>query len=177
MASYELEDLIEAEEAGGLEEELMVRLKPYKPEKGFKVRRYHIAGMLFREDRGWYKTSDLAVLKLLAQQKQDAYEEEAKPIFDIVDQAEAAKIDARERKPGRAEAGEPNPLPAVRGGGAITTREAVTKPEQAMIDGADGEPEMTPEEIEALMQGDAPKAKAPEAAPAKPAKTGRRAAR
>lgn len=175
MASYELEDLIEAEEAGGLEDDLMVRLKPYKPEKGFKVRRYHIAGMLFREDRGWYKTGDLVVLKLLATQKQDAYEDEAKPIFDIVDQDEAAKIDARERRPGRAEAGEANPLPAVRGGGAITTHEAVTKLEPAMIDGADGE-DMTPDEIEAAMRGDdEPKAKAP--AP-KPAKTGgRRAAR
>lgn len=83
--------------------EKFVRLKPFNPKRGYKIRRYHIGGILFREDRGWYRMRDEALLAKLERLTQDPSDPDSKPLFDICSEKEAMALDDKEQvKEGRA---------------------------------------------------------------------------
>lgn len=76
--------------------ERFVRLKPYNPKRGIKVRRYHIGGVLFREDRGWHLVKDQALLEKLEGLTQDRNDPDSPLLFDIVTREEAEAIDEKD---------------------------------------------------------------------------------
>ena len=114
----------------------MVRLKPYNPKRGYKLRRYHVYGQRFDEDRGWYRiretiqiidpnTKDIKTINLadyLREVRQNQHDEDARFAFDVCTVEEAAAIDRREdaalQKQERARPSNPNDLTTrqIRGG-------------------------------------------------------------
>ncbi len=124
--------------------EVLIRLKPYNPRKGFVVRRYHVRGILFREDRGWYRCTDDALAERLGKLRQRDTDPDSPQLFDIVTEAEAQEIDARERiqGDGRATASQAHDVAAR--STTVSTRDAKREPPRVdtslpMIDGADGD--------------------------------------
>lgn len=103
--------------------EALIRLKPHNPRKGYVVKRYHVGGILFREDRGWYRTEDQVLIDRLRRLRQRSEDPDSPPLFDICTAEEAAEIEEREgRQVGRASSATPNEV-ALRKT-TITTRDA-----------------------------------------------------
>ena len=87
----------------------IVRLKPYAPKKGLRLRTFTFRGNVFRVDAGWYEVDD-ATARYLATVRNDAENEESPKAFDILGtKAEAAELEETERKKAlaRAEAADP----------------------------------------------------------------------
>jgi hypothetical protein len=131
---------------------LYARLKP-RPKHARKgvprtPGRYMIHGVRFSVEKGWVKITDDTLLAELRTQTHNNREDGA-PIFDICTKKEAEAIDAREKRAGveRTSVADATEAPAARRArsrsGALSS--ADTKPEPAMIDGADGEEEETEE--------------------------------
>lgn len=147
-----------------------VRLKP-RPQKKRKgvpqtPSRYMIRGVRFEEARGWYRITDVAFAReLKALTHNDR--EDGIPIFDVCTPAEAEAIKVKERRArtrvdvedAEVQTVSPQARRARARAGAVTTADArpeVEEAEPAMIDGADGDDEIDPnddgtgEEVEAL---------------------------
>lgn len=133
---------------------LSIRIKRYNPRKGIVVRRYHVAGQLFREDRGWYTSSDVTFLKTLADARQHAGDPESQMVFDIVRPEDAASIDARESRGSRAGASEPIAAAPRR---TVTSADVAAPKRPKMID-PEPDGELSEEEIAKGFEGadDAP---------------------
>lgn len=121
----------------------MVRLKPYNPKRGYKLKRYHVYGQRFDEDKGWYRvpetirmadpktgeTKTINLVEYLRDCRQNQHDEDARPAFDVCTPEEARAIDAREdaalKTNERARPGNANDLTTrqVRGGNAEDSQE------------------------------------------------------
>jgi hypothetical protein len=104
--------------------EALIRLKPHNPRKGYVTKRYHVGGILFREDRGWYRTEDQALIDRLSRLRQRSEDPDSPPLFDIVSAEEAKEIEEREgRTAGRASSATPNEVASRRA--TVTTADAI----------------------------------------------------
>ena len=74
-------------------ETLLVRLKPYDPRRGHRLRRFTYRGIKFQEERGWYRV-DKPVADYLRQVRQVASDEHAPLAFDVCNADEAKALDA-----------------------------------------------------------------------------------
>lgn len=147
-----------------------VRLKP-RPQKKRKgvpqtPSRYMIRGVRFEEARGWYRITDVAFAReLKALTHNDR--EDGIPIFDVCTPSEAEAIKVKERRArtrvdvedAEVQTVSPQARRARARAGAVTTADArpeVEEAEPAMVDGADGDEEIDPDddgtggEVEAL---------------------------
>ncbi len=106
----------------GTQDVLWIRIKPFNPRKGYRLKRYMVFGTRFEEERGWYKIS-ATVTATVADVKQQVDVrsflseirnggEDSKLAFDICTEAEAKAISLAERKAKEAEAQAPvsNPV-------------------------------------------------------------------
>ena len=93
---------------------LLVRIRPYNPRAGARVQTYTYKGVRFRESAGWYK-----IEKDLAEELRDIQQDESDPlsmpVFDVLSEEQAAKIEEREQqRRDRASAMRPNVQPNLR---------------------------------------------------------------
>jgi hypothetical protein len=108
----------------------LVRIKPYDPRRKRVTRRYHVRGVLFREENGWYKVDD-EFAEFLSKQSHDSADPEAPTIFDVCEPDEAEAIDFKEQQR--------NVRATAANAEVVTAKEAVAKPKEfevkpAMID-------------------------------------------
>lgn len=75
---------------------MLVRLRPYAPRQGQKIRRYMVYGMRFDEGRGWYEVPK-AVAEYLRTVRGDSAEN-APFAFDVQTQEGAMDLEERERR-------------------------------------------------------------------------------
>ena len=103
-------------------ETLLVRLKPYDPRRGHRLRRYTYRGIKFQEERGWYRV-DKTVADYLRQVRQVASDEHAPLAFDVCTAEEAKSLDAKEKDAStpRKTADDDIKLSEARTDGAVTT--------------------------------------------------------
>ena len=101
---------------------LLVRLKPYDPRRGHRLRRYTYRGIKFQEERGWYRV-DKAVADYLREVRQVATDEHAPLAFDVCTADEAKTLDAKEKDAAtpRKTADDDIKLSEARSDGAVTT--------------------------------------------------------
>ncbi len=130
-------------------QEFYVRIKPLDVRKKITTKRYHIAGQLFREDRGWYKIKDAALAAKLAEIRKFDNDEYSPLVFDVCDEAGARALDTKaEVKAGRnnvANAEESKPRRSVTSAREIRDQSAISmrdiKAEPKMLDPEpDGDP-------------------------------------
>ena len=74
-----------------------VRIKPFNPKKGYKVRTYTYGGTKYVEEQGWYQVADDKLAAELRELTQAAYDGESPPLFDVCTRDEALAIEKRER--------------------------------------------------------------------------------
>jgi hypothetical protein len=74
-----------------------VRLKPYDVRRRHVLRRYTFRGIKFHVERGWYRVTD-EVAAGLREIRQVARDPHSPLAFDVVTEAEATAIDAREQE-------------------------------------------------------------------------------
>jgi len=103
-------------------ETLLVRLKPYDPRRGHRLRRFTYRGIKFQEERGWYRV-DKTVADYLRQVRQVASDEHAPLAFDVCNADEAKALDAKEKDAStpRKTADDDIKLSEARADGAMTT--------------------------------------------------------
>ena len=77
-------------------ENLLVRLKPHDPRRGYKLRRYTYRGIKFQEERGWYRV-DKDVADYLRDVRQVPSDEHAPLAFDVCTADEAKALDSKEK--------------------------------------------------------------------------------
>lgn len=75
----------------------LVRIHPYNPKRGFKLRSYTLRGMKFLETHGWYQVAD-TLADYLETVPSDYGDPDSPPGFDICTQEEAIDIDEDERQ-------------------------------------------------------------------------------
>ena len=75
-------------------ETLLVRLKPFDPNRGFVLRRYTYRGIRFQEERGWYRV-EKGVGEYLRTVRQSA-DPHASQAFDVCAEEEAKTLEVRE---------------------------------------------------------------------------------
>src|SRR5690348_16005414 len=80
----------------------LVRIKPYDPKKGSVLQRYTVAGITYREDKGWYPVTSIRLAEGMRELRQDENNENSPAVFDVCTPEEARAIDAREAKSKRA---------------------------------------------------------------------------
>jgi len=73
----------------------LVRVRPYNPKRGQLVRRYMVKGIRFDVNRGWYKVDD-ELAKYLATVTNDPNDPESTPVFDVLTEKEALKLEQDE---------------------------------------------------------------------------------
>jgi len=78
-------------------ETLLVRLKPYDPQRKFVLRRYAYRGLHFLVKEGW-KRVPKDVGDYLRAVRQKEFDTLSPPAFDVCTDAEAQAIDAHERR-------------------------------------------------------------------------------
>lgn len=74
---------------------MLARLKPFAPKRGHVLRSYTVLGNRFLVERRWYPVDD-GMAATLRGIKQQSTEPDGPDAFDVVTQAEAEAIDARE---------------------------------------------------------------------------------
>ena len=101
---------------------LLVRLKPYDPRRGHRLRRFTYRGIKFQEERGWYRV-DKTVADYLRQVRQVASAEHAPLAFDVCTPDEAKSLDSKEKDAAtpRKTADDDIKLSEARTDGAVTT--------------------------------------------------------
>ncbi len=75
---------------------LLVRLKPFDPRQRHTLRRFLYKGIVFFEERGWYRVSH-AIGDALRGARQLDHDEYSPFAFDVCTEADANGIDAREK--------------------------------------------------------------------------------
>lgn len=78
-------------------QQMYVRLKPYNPKRGYKVKRYSVFGIRFDHDRGWYKV-DQNVATYLKTVHVDNNDPDSPLAFDVCTEHDAREIVEKERK-------------------------------------------------------------------------------
>ena len=90
----------------------MVRLKKYNPQRGYKLRQFHVFGHRFEEERGWYKVNEFVtdfdhktgerlrvnLIEYLRDVRQNAEDPDSKLAFDVCTEEQAAKLDEDEEE-------------------------------------------------------------------------------
>ena len=76
-------------------ENVLVRLKPYDPRRGFVLRRFTYQGIKFHEERGWYRVTKV-VAEYLAKVQQRDTDPHSPLAFDVASEEEARALDARD---------------------------------------------------------------------------------
>ena len=76
-------------------ETLLVRLKPYDPRRGFKLRRFTFAGIRFQPEQGWYRV-EKSVGEYLRSVRATTSDEHSPPAFDVHTDTEAQALDDKE---------------------------------------------------------------------------------
>lgn len=75
----------------------LVRIRPFNPRAGHKVKTYTLRGIKFNERRGWYRVP-VALANYLETILQDPEDSYSKPVFDVCDDKEAKDLELREQK-------------------------------------------------------------------------------
>jgi hypothetical protein len=88
---------------------MLVRIKPYDPNRGRLVRRYTAFSTRFDEKRGWYRVGD-DVAQYLSTVHQVAGDEDSPLVFDVCTEEQAREIEEADRRRAqeRAQAVAPN---------------------------------------------------------------------
>ena len=75
-----------------------VRIHPYEPKRGHKVKRYGVFGIMFQESVGWYQVKMREEqFDILSNIVQNPESNETKPVFDICTESERKDLERRER--------------------------------------------------------------------------------
>jgi len=74
---------------------MFIRIHPFNPQRGFKVRRFVYRGQRFEEERGWYRVTD-EFAEEVRDLRQDAYNPDSKPVFQVADADEAKKLSVKD---------------------------------------------------------------------------------
>ena len=77
-------------------ETMLVRLKPHDPRRKFVLRRFAYAGILFHEERGWYRVP-LEISDYLRGVRQSEFNPYSPPAFDVCTEEEARALEAQEQ--------------------------------------------------------------------------------
>lgn len=77
-------------------ETTLVRLKPHDPRRRFVLRRFAYAGILFHEERGWYRVP-LDIAQYLRGVRQSEFNPYSPPAFDVCTEEEARALEEREQ--------------------------------------------------------------------------------
>jgi hypothetical protein len=103
-------------------ETLLVRLRPYDPRRGHRLRRYTYRGIKFQQERGWYRVNK-DVADYLREVRQVFSDEHAPLAFDVCTTEEAKALDAKEKDDATARkaAADDIKLSEPRSDGAVTT--------------------------------------------------------
>jgi len=104
-------------------ETMLVRLKPYDPRRRFVLRRFAYAGILFHEERGWYRVP-LEAADYLRSVRQLEFNPYSPPAFDVCTEEEARALEAQEQAVASARRVGIDVAPVTvprGGGGAVTT--------------------------------------------------------
>lgn len=104
---------------------MLVRLKPFDPRKGFKLRRYTVFGIRFEAGTGWSEV-DVEVANYLRTVRADERNEASPLAFDVLTREEALDMeDAEKRKREEAEqrASAPRIVRREAAPGVLTTRD------------------------------------------------------
>jgi hypothetical protein len=121
--------------------QVLVRLKPYNPKKGYVLMKYTAFGVLFEENKGWYLVDPhvAAYLRTIKARPEDP--EHALDAFDVCTPEEAAKLANAENeaaiRQGRAAPNAPN---KVVGRDVRTGTDMGPKPENLPPPGFDNPP-------------------------------------
>lgn len=123
-----------------------IRLHPFNPQKGFKVKRFGYRGARFSSEKGWYKVTD-EFAEEVKDFTQNLNDPDSKPLFQTASEEEARKLsmaDYEEKNPEvqieQAVAGaqvveedalqEPTPAAKKKRGRALKKKESSSKPEK-----------------------------------------------
>ena len=74
---------------------MLVRLKPFDPRRGYVLRRFTYRGIKFHEERGWYRVEP-GVAAYLKDVRQVAGDPRAPLAFDVMPESEARALEERE---------------------------------------------------------------------------------
>src|SRR5579862_5594173 len=77
-------------------ETMLVRLKPHDPRRKFVLRRFAYAGILFHEERGWYRVP-VEISDYLRGVRQSEFNPYSPPAFDVCTEEEARALEAQEQ--------------------------------------------------------------------------------
>ena len=77
-------------------ETMLVRLKPHDPRRKFVLRRFAYAGILFHEERGWYRVP-LEIADYVRGVRQSEFNPYSPPAFDVCTEEEARALEAQEQ--------------------------------------------------------------------------------
>ena len=77
-------------------ETMLVRLKPHDPRRKFVLRRFAYAGILFHEERGWYRVP-VEIADYLRGVRQSEFNPYSPPGFDVCTEEEARALEAQEK--------------------------------------------------------------------------------
>jgi len=64
---------------------MFIRIHPFNPKRGFKIKRFNYRGQKFESERGWYQVED-DFAEEVRDLKQNPYEEDSKPVFEVADE-------------------------------------------------------------------------------------------
>lgn len=79
-------------------EAFYIRLKPYNPKRGYKLRTYSVFGLRFKVDAGWYRIDDANVARYLKTVHNDNNDPESPLAFDVATEDEWKGILADEHR-------------------------------------------------------------------------------
>jgi hypothetical protein len=93
---------------------LLVRIRPFNPKAGNKVRTYTYQGVRYREEQGWYRVP-YAQAQLLKDCLQDEDDPLSQNVFDVLPEDQALALEEQEAaRRERASAARPNNAPSMR---------------------------------------------------------------
>ncbi len=72
-----------------------IRLHPFNPQKGFKVKRFGYRGMRFQSEKGWYQVTD-EFAEEIKDFTQTLTDPDSKPLFQIASEVEAKKLSMKD---------------------------------------------------------------------------------
>ena len=119
-------------------ETLLVRMRPFDPRRGAKLRRFTYAGIRFQPERGWYRV-EKPVAEYLRGVRQAVGDAHAALAFDVCTDDEAKALEAQEVGAAKQQRHATDDLQVVpaRTGGTVTTAELPAVSAAKQQDGSD----------------------------------------
>lgn len=81
-------------------DDLLVRIPPRNPKRGYTARRAMFRGKRYEESHGWYELDPRYAAEMAELRQQGRRHDDARPLFQVVTRDEARKITKREGRAG-----------------------------------------------------------------------------